>query len=145
MNLTNLAASLRSNMTTVKACFTNRGGNLSRPYTFKITLDMARQVEPGTLLAVMAQSDHNPQNVGLAVVDSVDDFPDIDLDFERDYKWVIAIVDAKVAEARQAEDAQVGKRLRRQKVESYRQQVLHSMGIDVIDPKQLFNDEPSPE
>lgn len=136
MNMTNLAASLRDDMTTITVRFVT---NLSSgPYTYKCPRTLAQTLEEGDLLAVDANNEMNYECVGLAVVDKIHDEPQLDLEWKRPYKWVICKVYYAEARARQAKDEEVGKKLSDKKMRNCRDQALAALGMTSEEAQKLL-------
>lgn len=136
MNMTNLAASLRDDMTTITVRFVTN--MTSGPYTYKCPKALAFNLAAGDLLAVDANNDMNYNCVGLAVVEEVHDEPQLDLEWKRPYKWVICKVDYEAASARQKKDEEVGKKLSDKKMRNCRDQALAALGLTSEEAQKLL-------
>lgn len=141
MNLTNLAAAIREDMTTIKVKFYNTSTKelTEKDYTYKCKRDLAQQLEEGDLVAVNAESASNYKHTAIAIVQSVDEEPDIDLDSnQRTLKWAICKIDEAEAKHRQLEDEKVGKKLRLQKSQNCRKQALSLLGLTQEEARKLL-------
>lgn len=140
MNLTNLAASLREDMTTIEVFFTSRDGGIHREkaYTYKCDRFIAEQLARGDLVAVHAENNANFKHVAIAEVVRVHDEPDIDLDNKKTLKWVICHIPFVKAHEKQEVDEEVGKQLRTKQAQNCRERALQMLGLTPEDAKLLL-------
>lgn len=139
MNLTNLAASLRENMTTIEVHFITDGREWTeKKYTYKCDRFLADTLTEGDVVVVHAENNHNYKHTALAVVKAIHDEPDIDLDAKQTLKWVMCSVPIDFTKAKQAEDEKLGKQLRVQHAKSCRERALSMLGLSPEEAKQLL-------
>lgn len=97
-----IADLLRDDLTTVAVRYVNadikkEGQGLSRPYVYKILKKDAEKLTVNDYVVVPVGQSHasptgtvNVEYMHVAVVAEIHDMPQIDVDFEGDYKWVMA-------------------------------------------------------
>lgn len=143
MNLTNLAASLREDMTTIEVFFTSRDGGIHREkaYTYKCDRFIADQLEPGDIVALHAENNANYKHVTLGEVVRVHDEPDINLEDKKTLKWVICHVPIAKAHEKQERDEELGKTLRAKQAQNCRERALQMLGLTPEDAKLLLENQ----
>jgi len=97
-----IAALLRDDLTTVAVRYVNsdiknEGQGPSRAYTYKILKEDAKKLTVGDFVVVPVNNDYKGNTstvkveyMHVAVVIEIHDTPQIDVDFDGDYKWVMA-------------------------------------------------------
>lgn len=140
MNLTNLAASLRENMTTIEVFFTSREGGIHREkaYVYKCERFIADQLLEGDLVVVHAENSHNYKHMAIAQVARIHDEPDIDLEDKKTLKWVACKVPVEEVLLTQESDEEIGKQLRIKQAQNCRERALQMLGISKDEAKQLL-------
>ncbi len=132
--LTNTAALVRDDITTLNAYFENRNG-YSAAYTFKTTLTLANIANPGD--HVIVDTTHG---IRAAIVSEIHDEPQIDPDASFIYRWAFDIVHTRFLDRELATESQLAKKLERQRRKNLQRQALRELGIsEDADIKELFN------
>lgn len=126
MKLKNAALLIRDDITTIKCRFDN-GGPL---YTYICPLDVAMHLNEGDFVITRGRSGHSPFNLAVRQVVSIDDEPDIDLEFNKEYRWAVQKVDIERLNQYEQEQKHIQKQLQQKQVSSTRQQVAQMFGVD---------------
>lgn len=113
-----IAALLRDDLTTVAVRYVNsdiknEGQGGSRVYTYKILLEDAKKLKVGDFVVVPVGSNYkgntgtvSVEYMHVAVVTEIHDTPQIDVDFDGDYKWVMSCFNLEHYNAVVAHDKQ---------------------------------------
>ena len=129
MNLTNVAALLRDDTTTVVVRHLNDTRvDGSAEYTYKALKSLAATLKIGDQVLVK-----NTKGVSIAEVHVVHDEPQIDLESKGskaiNFRWAFQRVDAETAERLEEEDRQIVDRLKSRQVQNTRDQAMAMLGI----------------
>lgn len=141
VNLKNMAALIREDITTIRVSHDNE----TKTYVYLCPSDLAQQlrargyapgykaVEGGAQVLV-----RNRRGVTLGDVVEVHTEPQIDMDYQGQYRYAFALVDTSRVDQLEREDAVIYEKLKQQKKRSVRDQVLATLGI--TDTQQFLAD-----
>ena len=129
MNLTNVAALLRDDTTTIKVVHNDdtRTG-AEKEYIYKILKTTANELKNGDHVIVK-----NSQGIRLAQVIEIHDEPQIDLESKGskaiNFRWAFQRVDTDTAEMLETQDREIVDRLKSRQVQNTRDQAMAMLGI----------------
>ena len=106
MKFHHLISLLQTNYTTIKVKFPNgRGGTSDKDYTYKVPLDAKVQVEDYVVV------DTSTTGYAIAQVVKVDESPDINLDAQYRYSWIIQKVELAAYYERREREQRINQQL----------------------------------
>jgi hypothetical protein len=112
MKQKHLAALLREDITTIRVLFERdvaerQGAEGIRGYIYKVLRTDAASLKEGALV-ITPPSDKRPYH-GIGVVQAIHEEPELDADFEGDYKFIVGVVDKTRYDAIVAHEAEMQK------------------------------------
>jgi len=119
-NMKNVAALVRDDITTVRVTH----DNTSKVYTYKITKELAKQLEAGDLVLVK-----NAHGVTTGTVEKIHSEPEIEIQGATITAWVFQKVDTAEVEQLEKDDRLIEKRISKLQAKSARDQALAALGI----------------
>lgn len=120
-----LISLLQEHYTTVKCEF--QVG--SRCYTFKVSRETAATLKEGDLVVVAASENSSNSTFGYAIVrvKEIDNEPDIDLDANYAYKWIVQKIDLDSYNAQVLREKELTKKLQHLERISQRERIVKQM------------------
>lgn len=122
-NMTNIAALLRDDITTIQAVFEEGGTE----YTFKTPLHVALGLSAGDLVAARVR-----QKIKVVTVVRVNDQPQIDPDVEWAYQWAFQPINTFELDQLREEDDALVTELNKHRRKQVRDGALSALGINDV-------------